>query len=272
MKLAVSNIAWAGGDLEGNLRLLRELGVDGVELAPSLLWPEPAESTAAQRREARARLESEGLAAVGLHALLFTRRDLTLFESEGRRRQALDYLLRMCELCRDLGGRTLVFGSPPCRRRGALPREEALSIAADFFHEAGRGAGSFGVFMLIEPLTPAETDFIVSAEEGAELVRRADHPHFRLELDGRAMAENREDFSAFSKYREMLMHVQTSDPGLSEPGSKGIDHAPIGRALQKSGYGGFVSLEMRRDPADPKGAIRRGVEALKLHYLGGVSA
>ena len=272
MKLAVSNIAWGADDLPGHLTLARELGCDGVELAASLIWPEPAEATAAQRKDLRARLSGSGLELVGLHALLFTRPELTLFESPEKRAATRDYLRRMFELCRDLGGRTLVFGSPKSRRRGELPEPEAFAVAADFFRASAEDARPFGVFLLIEPLSPMETDFIRSSKDGAALVARVGHPHFRLELDGRALAETGEDYGVFSKYHDILMHVQTSDPGLTVPGSAGVDHAPIGAALRASGYDRFVSLEMRRDPNDADGAMRRGVQALREHYLGEVRA
>ncbi|MCX5796532.1 MAG: sugar phosphate isomerase/epimerase [Elusimicrobia bacterium] len=270
MKLAVSNIAWGAEDLAGHLRLIRELGCAGVELAASLVWAEPAEATAAQRRELRSLIESGGLRTVGLHALTFTRPDLVLF-GEAKPRAALgDYLKRMYELCRDLGGKTLVLGSPKSRRRGGLPIARADAIAADFFRSSAEHAQAFGVYLLIEPLSPAETDYICGSDEGAALVRRVGHPHFRLELDGRALAETKEDYSAFSRHKDILMHVQTSDPGLAEPGSAGLDHGPIGAALRASGYEGYVTLEMRRDPKDCEGAIRRGVAALQEHYVGRV--
>lgn len=272
MKLAVSNIAWGSADLAGHLALIRDLGCEGVELAASVIWPEPADATSAQRRDLRALIQDRGLSVVGLHALTFTRPDLTLFGKDKPRAALRDYLKSMHELCRDLGGRTLVFGSPKSRRRGELPAGDAFKRAAEFFRACAEDAKAFGVYLLIEPLTPAETDFVVSADEGAALARAAAHPNFRLELDGRVLAENGGDYGAFSRHRELLMHVQTSDPGLSEPGSAGVDHAPIGAALRASGYDGFVTLEMRRDAKDPEGAIRRGVAALREHYLGKVRA
>ena len=40
MKLAASNICWPADDFDGFLRTLAAEGAEGVELAPSRLWPE----------------------------------------------------------------------------------------------------------------------------------------------------------------------------------------------------------------------------------------
>jgi D-psicose/D-tagatose/L-ribulose 3-epimerase len=45
-------------------------------------------------------------------ALLFGRRDLTLFDDADTRQRTLDYLCIMVRVCARLGARALVFGSP----------------------------------------------------------------------------------------------------------------------------------------------------------------
>ena len=47
MKLAVSNIAWSVAEQDAILAALPELGVTGVEIAPTVLWmpPLPSDST-----------------------------------------------------------------------------------------------------------------------------------------------------------------------------------------------------------------------------------
>lgn len=272
IRLAASNIAWKGDDHSAGLSLARAAGAEGVELAASLLWDEPVKATPSERSAARRLAQDSGLEVVGLHALTFTRPDLKLFGTAAERTALRDYLRATAELCRDLGGHTIVFGSPSARRRGTLPAAEADSIATEFFRGCAEDIAPTGGLLLIEPLTPAEADFVTSADQGAALVRRVGHPAFRLELDGRVLAENREGYDAFSRLKDILAHVQTSDPGLSEPGSKGVDHAPLGAALRASGYAGWLTLEMRRPESDYAGALRRGLAALRRDYVGTVTA
>ena len=45
MKLSVSNIAWGKNELKDLLYILKDNGCDGIEIAPSLIWGEPVNST-----------------------------------------------------------------------------------------------------------------------------------------------------------------------------------------------------------------------------------
>ena len=49
MKLSVSNIAWGNKNFSSFLRLIKDQACDGVEIAPSLIWPEPIDSTKPER-------------------------------------------------------------------------------------------------------------------------------------------------------------------------------------------------------------------------------
>ena len=45
MKISVSNIAWDNKSSPYYLKYIRELGCSGVEIAPSVVWPEPRKLT-----------------------------------------------------------------------------------------------------------------------------------------------------------------------------------------------------------------------------------
>ena len=44
-------------------------------------------------------------------------------------------------------------------------------------------AQSYGIVVCVEPLNRAESNFINTLQEGAEIVRRVNHPHIRLLAD-----------------------------------------------------------------------------------------
>jgi sugar phosphate isomerase/epimerase len=268
VKLAVSNIAWGNDDLPGHLQLLKRLGCAGVEIAPSIIWEEPAVATAVQRRDLRALVEQNGLLIVGLHSLFYTRPDLNILGGEEAQESALRYMQRLIELCAALGGKTMVFGSPQGRKRGPLTLAQAMDRAALFFCKTGEMAEEYGVYVLIEPLGPDETDFITSSAQGMALVSQVNHPHFRLHLDAKAMISVGEDFDEVChQYAGQYKHFHVGDPGLAPPGSTGVDHAPLGRALRNAGYDGFVSIEMRRGFGPSYEVIRRSVDYVKHCYL-----
>lgn len=267
MKIAVSQIAWGGDDLEGFLRVARGAGAEGVELAPGLLWPEPLDAPAEERRRVRRLAERAGVEIVGFHGLLFHRKDLVLFGAPEARAATAEYLAGLMRLADDVGGRTLVLGSPTHRRRGDLSEAAAAEAAVPALRRAAEGGRGRDVHLLIEPLGADECDFVTTGRAGLDLVRRVAHPNFRLHLDAKALLFSGEDLEALVRdARDVLEHFHAQDPGLEPPGSTGVDHRPIGAALRRAGYDKWVSLEMRRGAEPPEVAIPRAVAYARACY------
>ena len=98
MKIAVSNIAWEHKYLSEYLKLLKQLGCSGVEIAPSIIWTEPTNSSIEDRKILKNQIHKEGLEMIGFHALLFSRPDLQLFLSNESRAATIDYLCKLIKL------------------------------------------------------------------------------------------------------------------------------------------------------------------------------
>jgi len=223
MKLAISNIAWENSELDNHLKLIKELGCHGVEIAPSCIWPEPETTSKETRAAFKKKVNDLGLEVVGLHALLYTRPDLEIFGTAEKSEETAEYLEKLFELCQDLGGKTLIYGSPRSRRLQGRDYSEAFDMAESFFRGVAQRAEKYNVVLCIEPLSEKETDFIKSSEEGASLVERVDHPNFRLHLDAKAMVDSKEDFDEIiPKYAHLLRHYHVNDSELTPPGSTGF--------------------------------------------------
>ncbi len=268
MKIAVSNIAWDNAELFDHLVLIHDLDCQGVELAPSCIWPEPVNASSEERERVKHLIHSIGLELVGFHALLYTRPDLQLFKDRIGLWNTVDYVKQLIRLCAEMGGKILVFGSPKNRTRSGRDYAECMAWAAEGFGEMARVAECFGVTVCIEPLAPAETDFIKSSDEGMELVTLVGHPNFSLHLDAKALMGANEDVErVFEKYGKHVKHFHVGDPGLAPPGSTSIDHTRIGKAMRNAGYGGYVSIEMRRGFGPTREVISRSVDYVKRCYL-----
>ena len=50
MKLSISNIAWGNENISPFLKLIKDQGCDGVEIAPSLIWPEPVNANKLEKK------------------------------------------------------------------------------------------------------------------------------------------------------------------------------------------------------------------------------
>lgn len=262
MRVAVSNLAWDPERDDEVASLLVGLGVEGVELAPTKRWPDPAAVPDAEARAERDAWERRGLPVVALQSLLFGRPDLTVFGDGASVTGLIDHLGRIARLGGWLGAGPLVFGSPKNRLRGDLTPERAMEEAASVFASAAEAAASFDTCLCIEPNPPDYgCDFVTRAAEGAALVRRVGHPGFGLHLDTGSMTLVGDDPGrSVQAAADVLRHFHASEPGLAPAGSTGrVDHQGAAEALRHAGYDGWVSIEMLVPDDDPLPVIERAV-------------
>ena len=97
----------------------------------------------------------------------------------------------------------------------------------------------------MEPLTPKESNFINTCAEAVQLMRLVDHPHFVLHQDVKAMlGETIPIPDLISQFAGVTGHFHVNDDNLLGPGMGRTDYHPIFEALLKSGYSGWVSVEV----------------------------
>jgi len=268
MRFAVSNIALDAYDHVGQLSAVADMGIDGIEIAPSRIWRDtwhgldPAEVTAYRKA-----LEAAGLSAVGLHSLFFDHPQLGLFKDPEGRAASLDFLTHLSAVCRDLGGKTLIWGGG--RQRGDVPPDEAYAEAVRFMGELCDRVTDHGTVFCFEPLGPGSTDFINSALAALAIVDEVNHPSLAVQLDAKALFQNDEvTLDLFRAVAGGLVHFHANEPDLGILGTSGeIDHAAMGDLLRAVGYDAFVSIEQRQlDEGDALDNIARSVETLRQCY------
>jgi sugar phosphate isomerase/epimerase len=195
LKLAICNELFVDWPFDRAFDFAHECGYSGVEIAPFTLSA-PGETFDArdvsgeQRAQVRRDAEKSGLNVVGLHWLLAQTQGFYLTSPDvAVRRATAEYLRELVRLCGELGGSILVLGSP--KQRNLLPgvsHEEALSWAADVLHSVMPLCEKLNQTIAVEPLGPAEGNFLLTAEAGRELVQRVGSRCCRLHLDCKAMA------------------------------------------------------------------------------------
>jgi len=85
-------------------KAIRRVGYTGIEIAPFTLAERPTDVTAAQRREYRDVMQSEGLAFVGLHWLMVSPAGLHVTTPDAAlRQQSWQHIRDLIDLCADLG-------------------------------------------------------------------------------------------------------------------------------------------------------------------------
>jgi len=266
MKYAICNETFQGWDHARVCDRAAALGYTGLEVAPFTLAPLITDVTAAQRAELRRQAEAAGVRILGLHWLLAKTTGFHLTSADPAvRKRTGEYLADLARAAADLGGDILVLGSPVQRNLPAgTSLEEGAALAADTLSHCLRALEDARVCLCIEPLTPAETNFLTSAAEGVALARRVAHPFVKLHLDVKAMsAENAPTPDVIRANREYLHHFHANDPNLRGPGFGDTDFKPILRALRDVDYAGWVSVEVFDYTPDPETIARESIRYLR---------
>jgi len=265
MKFAICNETFQDWPFDKAFAFARELGYTGIEFAPFTINENAYEITAAERVAVRKQAEDAGLEPIGLHWLLaFTEGYYLTSPDADVRKRTTNYFGELARLCRDLGGQILVLGSPA--QRNLLPGvsyDEAMDYAADVLRGAAPTFEDCGVVLAVEPLSPQDGNFLLTADDGVRLVEMVDSPAVRLHLDVKAMSsEDKPIVDIIRDCAEYMVHFHANDANLRGPGMGDVDFVPILQTLQDVNYDGWVSVEVF--DYDP------GVEALaseSIRYL-----
>jgi sugar phosphate isomerase/epimerase len=274
MKWAICNETFLDWPHERAFAFAAGCGYTGIEIAPFTLGSSVHEISAPQRAEIRRLAGATALEVVGLHWLLAKTTGLHLTSPEPNvRRRTANYLAELARLCRDLGGSILVLGSP--QQRNLLPGvtgADGMKYAAEVIRQAMPAFEETDTVLAVEPLSTADGNFLLTAAQGIELVRRIGSPHCRLHLDCKAMSSEATPIpELIRRHRDDLVHFHANDPNLKGPGFGQLDFKPILAALEEIGYGGWVSVEVFDYSPGPERLARESADYLRRCFEGDTS-
>jgi sugar phosphate isomerase/epimerase len=271
MEFALCNEMFGERSFADTFSTIRKLGYTGVEIAPFTFapWEEPFDvrHVSAERIvRTRTMAEDAGLEIIGLHWLLAKTDGYYLTSPDPTvRRRTSEYLSALAEVCADLGGKIMVLGSP--KQRNLLPGvayDDAEAYAVEVLHGAVATCARHGVTIAVEPLGPAEGDFIPNAKAGIRIVEQVDSPYCKLHLDVKAMSsEGRPIADVIRDSREWLVHFHANDANLLGPGMGDVDFGPIFAALKEINYDGWVSVEVFKYEPSPDEIARESIENMQ---------
>ncbi len=271
MKFAICNEMFGDRSFADTFSTIRKLGYTGVEIAPFTLAPQdvpfdarrvPAEKIV----EVRGQAEEAGLEVVGLHWLLAKTEGFYLTSADPTvRRQTAEYLRALAELCADLGGKVMVLGSPQQRNLPeGMSYADGEAYAAEVLHAAIPACRQFGVTIALEPLGPAEGNFMLTAAAGIHLAKMVDSPHCKLHLDVKAMASEKEPIADIIRAsRDWTVHFHANDPNLYGPGMGEVDFEPIFAALKETDYKSWVSVEVFKYDPSPDEIAQKSIDYMQ---------
>jgi sugar phosphate isomerase/epimerase len=253
-------------DFQRTCDFVKDVGYDGIEIAPSSFVQDVKDFTLPMRDDVVKQAQDVGLDIVGLHWILVGPQGVHLTSPDDAvRARTAQYLIDLAHLCGDLGGKIMVFGSPKQRNlMDGVSYEEAFDFARGVVERALPACEERGVTLLMEQLAPAETNFCDTVERTVALIDAVNHPNFKLILDTKAMVDEPEGRPALiRKYAPYLRHYHANDPNLHGPGWGEVPFEPIFEALQNIGFDRYVSVEVFNFEPGPVAIAGRSFEYMQ---------
>ncbi|MCL4217085.1 MAG: sugar phosphate isomerase/epimerase [Candidatus Hydrogenedentes bacterium] len=267
MKFGIcSEIFQSWNDIERTIAYVKDIGYDGLEVAPFTLAKYVTDIPGSVRDTIVKKAAETGLDILGIHWVLVGPDGMHITSPDkATRERTAQYLRDLAHFCGDIGGKVIIFGSPKQRNLiEGVPYDQAFDYAAGVFEEALPVCEERGVTICMEPLSTQETNFCTSADETVKLIERVDHPNFRLLLDVKAMTDEKDGRPAtIRKHAGWLEHFHANDANLEGPGFGEVDFAPIFQALKDAGYNKYVSVEVFKFDPGPETIAKQSLEYMK---------
>lgn len=253
-------------DIERTVNYVKEVGYDGIEIAPFTFAPYVTDISTATRKEIVRAAAAADLDILGIHWVLVGPDGMHLTTADkATRARTAQYVRDLAAFCGEIGGEVMIFGSPKQRNiEEGMAYEQAFDNAVEVFEAALPACEEYGVTICMEPLSSAETNFCQSAAETETLIERIDHPNFQLILDTKAMINEPAGRAAtIQQHAKHLMHYHANDENLEGPGFGEVDFGPIFEALRAINFDRYVSVEVFKFDPGPEAIASRSLEYMR---------
>jgi sugar phosphate isomerase/epimerase len=269
VNFAICNEIFKGWKLEDAMAFAARAGYDAIEIAPFTIAKYVTDITSEQRQTIRQAARKVGIVISGIHWVLVEAEGMFLVHSDPEvRKNSSKYFCDLVEFCADIGGHIIVVGSPKQRNIPAgAAKEQAVAWARETITPSVMRAMDKGLTICIEPLSPAETNFINTAEEAVRFIRSIRAPSLRIILDVKAMSsESKPIPQIIQESWPHFAYFHANDKNLKGPGFGDVDFKPIAEALKEVGYEGYVSVEVFNFDEGPEVIATKSIEYLKKTF------
>jgi sugar phosphate isomerase/epimerase len=274
MRLAFSSNAYLRVPFDETAARIAALGYDGLELLADVPHAWPAGLLEGQKQAIRAAMERNGLAFSNVNAFMMNAvadyRQPYWYPSfiepdEGYRRVRIDHTRRALSLCAELGAPHITT-EPGGPLAPGQTRQEAMELFVEALKPLAEHAHKLGVMLLIEP----EPGLLIeTTEQYLEVAERLSAPSIGLNFDvGHAFCVGEDLPAAIARMAPHTRHYHFEDIATTRvhhhlvPGMGAIDFATVIEAIRKTGYDGWLTVELYPFVDDPDAAARRAREVL----------
>ena len=242
MKFSISNLAWGNTPLGEVIPKLANVGLDGIEIALTAIWPDLNNVSDQEIIEFKEYLDGHNLVVSGIQSLLYGQPELQLFDPGcwGVLKNHLENGIRIGGL---LGADVAVFGSPKNRLKKSLNTSQADELANSFLSQLEPCLKENSIVLTLEPNAPEYgADYLTSYEEVLKLSKKIDSESIKPQIDtGCLWMVDKSPEEAYKMSRPHHIHLSTPYlkpvPGL-------FDFNPLFRVANADGYDGWMVIEM----------------------------
>lgn len=242
MKISISNIAWGVDNDKEMYHFLENAKVNGIEIAPTRIFPENPYEKLQQAREYRKMLyEQYGLEVSSMQSIWFGRSE-KIFEDAMQREKLIEYTKKSFEFANAMQCHNLVFGCPKNRN---INSEDDYKIAEEFFGKLGELAKEECTVLALEANPPIyNTNFLNMTMDAFKLVQKIASSGIKVNYDLGTVIENGEKISEVEEMLPEVNHIHISEPYLAEIHYTEL-HEKLIEILRESSYDKYVSIEMK---------------------------
>lgn len=146
-----------------------------------------------------------------------------------------------------LGINAIVLGSGGARKiEEDIDREKAISEFILLGKKMAALAEQNNITVFLENLNRTETNFMTTLADAAEIVRKINHPNFRLNADIYHMLKENESPASILKAGDVISYVEVAEKeGRTRPGVHKENFIPYFKALKQINYHGKIFIEGR---------------------------
>jgi sugar phosphate isomerase/epimerase len=275
MRLAFSTNAYLKYPFDEAADRIAAIGYEGLELMADVPHAWPAGLLEGPKRGIRAAMERNRLAFSNVNAFMMNAINdyrqpywyPSFIEPDPHyRRVRIDHTRRALSLCAELGAPHITTepGGPIAPGQS---RREAIDLFVEVLKALAEHAQNEGVLLLIEP----EPGLLLeTTDQYLEVAERLNAPSIGLNFDvGHAYCVSEDLPKAIAKLAPHIRHYHVEDIAATRvhhhlvPSMGAIDFAEVIGAIRKTGYDGWLTVELYPFIDDPDAAALRALEVLR---------
>ena len=275
MRLAFSTNAYLRYPFEEAAERIAALGYEGLEILADVPHAWPAGLLEGPKRAILAAMERHGLAFSNMNAFMMNAvadpRQPYWYPSfiepdPNYRRIRIDHTRRALSLCAELGAPHITT-EPGGPIAPGQTRQQAIDQFVEVLKPLAEHAHNEGVLLLIEP----EPGLLLeTTDQYLEVAERVDSPSIGLNFDvGHAFCVSEDLPKAIARMAPHTRHYHLEDIAATRvhhhlvPGMGVIDFAEVVEAIRRTGYDGWLTVELYPFGDDPDAAAKGAMDVLR---------